>query len=465
MHRRWFITLAGAGLGAKVAPRRVRAQGTTITVFWNRGFYPAEDQALQSYIDKWQKATGNRVELSLFTVEDVPRRTIAALQAGTPPDIAFGWTFDFNFAPRWAYDGKLVDVSDVVAPYRDQLLPVALDAVTYLNGRTNQRSIYAVPFHMQTHHIHYWLDILQAAGFKEDQIPHEWSAFWDFWCSKVQPAARRALNNRSLFGVGVAMSTQATDTFYNTQMYLNAYGVEVLDGEGGLLLDKGENRQRLIKALEDYVSIQRRGCTPPGSISWGDPDNNLNFHNRVLIMTPNPSVSIPAKWLDDYNQNRQSNPQAAEQARINYYERIRTIPWPDPPGREIAYPVAVKQAVIFTNSPHIEEAKSFLRGLTQPENIRAYTYGALGRWFPIRRDMINDSFWTDGTDPHRRVVHEQYTTRPLHVFPMAINYRFADAQNENVWGKALGRVIVDGWTMDRAVDELIARVKELLARN
>jgi multiple sugar transport system substrate-binding protein len=318
---------------------------------------------------------------------------------------------------------------------------------------------------MQTHHIHYWADMLHGAGFQDEQIPQEWQAFWDFWCDKVQPAARRAQNNRGLFGDGVAMSTQATDTFYNTQMYLNAYGVEVLDREGRLLLNQGDNRKRLIQALDDYVNIRRRGCTPPGSISWGDPDNNLNFHNRVLIMTPNPSVSIPAKWLDDYNQNRETNPAVAEQARANYYERIRTILWPDPAGKQIAYPVAVKQAVIFTNSPHIEVAKSFLAELTKPDNIRAYTYGALGRWFPIRKEMANDPYWTDGSDPHRRVVHQQYTTRPLHVFPMVYNPRFADAQNENVWGKALGRVIVDGWTMDRAVDELIARVQELLARS
>lgn len=468
MLRRTLLAAACAGLtalGALFGAQPAEAQGVTLTVFWNRGFYPAEDNALQAFITRWQQETGNRVELSMFTLEDVPRRTIAALEAGQPPDVAYGWLFDFNFAPRWAFEGRLADLTDVVAPYRDDLLPVAIQAVTYLNGRTNQRSIYGAPFHMQTHHIHYWADLLQQAGFQPNQVPTEWGAFWNFWCDQVQPAVRRATNNRNLFGQGMAMSTNATDTYYNTQMFLNAYGVEILDADGRSRLGEPEMRTRLIAALNDYVSLHRRNCNPPGSISWGDADNNVSFHNRSLVMTPNPSVSIPGKWLDDYNTNRQSNAQVAEQARLNYYQNIRTVTWPVREGRLPPNPVAVKQAVVFSNSRNIEAGKAFLRALMLPQNIQAYTEGALGRWFPVRRSLIDVPFWNNPDDPHRRVVREQYLGRPAHVFPMVVNHRFADAQNENVWGKAIGRVLVDNWTMDRAVDELIARVAEVLGRN
>jgi len=258
------------------------------------------------------------------------------------------------------------------------------------------------------------------------------------------------------------MSVQATDTFFNTQMFLNAYGVTILDEQGRIKLADSESRGNLIRALSEYVSLAQRGWTPPGSINWGDADNNVSFHNRTLIMTMNPSISIPGKWLDDYNQNRTSNAQVAEQARDAYYNKIRTIVWPDPQGRQLSYPVAVKQAVIFNNSRNIDVAKSFLRSLCSGDNLRQYTEGALGRWFPVRRDHANVPFWTGNDDPHRRVVAQQYSTRPLHPFPMVYNYRYADLQNENIWGKALGRVLVDNWTMERAVDELIARMRTVL---
>jgi multiple sugar transport system substrate-binding protein len=471
MFRRMLMAAACAGmtaLGAMFGAQPAEAQGVNLTVFWNRGFYPGEDQALQRFVERWQQETGNRVEVSLFNVEDVPRRTIAALEAGQPPDVAYGWLFDFNFSPRWAFEGRLADLTDVVAPYRDDLLPVAIQAVTYLNGRTNQRSIYGAPFHMQTHHIHFWVDLLQQAGFQPNQVPTEWAAFWNFWCDQVQPAARRASNNRNLFGQGMAMSTNATDTYYNTQMFLNAYDVQILNEQGQLLLNQPAMRTRLIAAMTDYISLHRRNCNPPGSISWGDADNNVNFHNRQLVMTPNPSVSIPGRWLDEYNQARAAtppNPTAAEAARRNYFELIRTVTWPTREGRQPPNPVAVKQAVVFNNARNQEAGKAFLRSLMQPQNIQAYTEGALGRWFPVRRSLINVPFWTSQDDPHRRVVFEQYTTRPAQVFPIVFNHRYADAQNENVWGKAIGRVLVDNWTMERAVDELIARVQELLGRS
>jgi multiple sugar transport system substrate-binding protein len=466
MRRRSFMALAGAGIATAAtggARKRARAQsGTTIQVFWNKGFYEGEDQALQVAVNRWQQQTGNRMELSLFSVEDTSRRTIAALEANTPPDIAYGWQFDFNLASRWAFDGRLVDLSEIVAPARAQLFPVALQAATYLNGRTNQRAVYALPINMQTHHVHYWRDMMMDAGIQEAQIPGEWSAFWRFWGETVQPAVRRRTGNRNIFGAGSPMSTQATDTFYNTQMFLNAYGVTILDEQGRLKLADTESRQKLIQALGEYASIFQRGWTPPGSINWGDADNNVNFHNRTLVMTMNPSVSIPGKWLDDYNQNRTSNPAVAEAARDNYYNKIRTVAWPDPQGRQIAYPVAVKQAVIFQNSRNIDAAKSFLKSLYEGDNLKAYNQGALGRWFPVRQDHARDPFWTTGDDPHRRVVYQQYTTRPLHPFPMVYDYRYADLQNENVWGKALGRVLVDSWTMERAVDEMIARMRTVL---
>ena len=49
--------------------------------------------------------------------------------------------------------------------------------------------------------------------------------------SRVTGLAREIIGF-NLFGAGAAMSVQATDTFFNTQMFLNAYGVTILDEQG-----------------------------------------------------------------------------------------------------------------------------------------------------------------------------------------------------------------------------------------
>ena len=53
--------------------------------------------------------------------------------------------------------------------------------------------------------------------------------------------------------------------------------------------------------MKDYNDIYTRGCTPPSSTSWKDPDNNVAFHNKTTVMTHNATISIASKWLDDAN--------------------------------------------------------------------------------------------------------------------------------------------------------------------
>ena len=65
------------------------------------------------------------------------------------------------------------------------------------------------------------------------------------------------------------------------------------------MLDQPKNRQAMINAVRDYSSIAEKGCTPPSSVNWLDPDNNVAFHNKQTIATHNATISIAAKWLDD----------------------------------------------------------------------------------------------------------------------------------------------------------------------
>jgi multiple sugar transport system substrate-binding protein len=234
-------------------------------------------------------------------------------------------------------------------------------------------------------------------------------------------------------------------------MFLNAYHVDWIDENGKLHVDEPQVREGFIKALGDYTKVFKSGCTPSGSVSWNDADNNNNFHNRTTVSTPNPSLSIPGKWLDDKNEDA-------------YYNRIRTVEFPlGPDGKPVTNIVAVKQAIIFADAKNKKAAKSFISYLVQPENLKPYIEGSLGRWYPVMPELANTPFWTDGKDPHRSVAHKQYTSRTLIPFPQVWNLKAANVQAENLWGKATGRVGVDGWTSEKAIDELIARLKELMS--
>jgi multiple sugar transport system substrate-binding protein len=47
------------------------------------------------------------------------------------------------------------------------------------------------------------------------------------------------------------------------------------------------------------------------------------------------------------------------------------------------------------------------------------------------------------------------------TFEFTKNYKFTVLNNENVWAKAMNRVVSEKWPVEKAVDELIARIKEV----
>ncbi|MBI1773815.1 MAG: extracellular solute-binding protein [Proteobacteria bacterium] len=457
---RMLFGLAAAGAFALTTSGAALAQGT-VTVWWNKGFYEAEDTALLKTIAAWeQKNPGSKIDLTLIPLNDMLTKTVSAIEAKNVPDVGFGWVYDFQASASWAKQGLLEDVGDIVTPYKEKFLPNVLPSVT-MAGKDGKRAVYAVPIHMQTMHFHYWNDMLEDAGFKEADIPKDWNQFWDFWCDKVQGALRK--KGQRTFGVGLPMSTEATDTFYIFYTFLGAYGVRWIDENGKLMIADPKVREGYVKALTQYTSVFKRGCTPPGSVSWGDADNNNNLHNRTTVATPNPSVSIPGKHLDDMNAALKSGKQAdADISKANYYVKMHTMLLPDGPGgQKIIYPVATKQAVIFRDAKNKAGARSFLAFLLTPEQIGPYVEGSFGRWFPTSLTVANTPFWTDGKDPHRSVVFKQYTTNPLSPFPSSLNAGLVQAQNENVFGRAIGRIVIDNWSVDKAVDEMFGRLKEL----
>lgn len=438
--------------GALVAALLVGVSGPVsaadLTIWWNKSYYPEEDQQFDKIIADFKKQKGIEVEYSFYTNEDLPRKLLAALTAGRPPDLSYGFLLDLQHTSRWAYDDVLEDVSDVVGEIKDDLLPSAIQAVTLLDGRTGQRSIYAVPVAQQVEHIHVWKDLMDQAGLDLNGVPRTWNEWWDYWCKTAQPAVRKATGDRQRFGVGQPMSSSASDTTFAYMMFLNAYDTRIVDESGKLLVDDPKVREGMVKALDSYTRPARDRCVPPGAVNWQDSDNNLNFLNRITVMVPNPSLSIPA---------------AVKNTRPDdYYKNMVTIEWPDKPdGRPIEYTTSIKTAVIFRQAQHKAAAKDFMRYFLQPDNLGPYLENSLARWFPVDRRVIDRPFWKDTSDPHKTVEVRQYTQRPQVPWPQIFNYKIIQVNAENAWGKAVTRVVLESWTPEKAVDELIGRIKQL----
>ena len=453
--------IQGALLAASVALASPAFAQEKITVWWEKGFYKAEDDALFAMIKKFEEKTKIKVELSFYGTQEIIPKSVAALEANNPPDVAFGNVFDFQATGKWAFEGKLEDISGVIDPIRNRFEPRALSTTFLYNNATQSRGYYAFPVRQQTMHIQYWKDMLTDAGFKESDIPTTWKEYWGFWCDKVQPAYRQKSGNRA-FGTGFPMGVDSSDAFFSFLTFMDGYNVTLVSDSGKVLVDDPTVRKGLIDAMNDYTAVYAKGCTPPSATAWKDPDNNNAFHNKTIVLTHNATISIAAKWLDDSNNASLTDAQRAT-AKKNYTELIATAGFPSKPdGSKFTYRAAVKTGVVFSGAKNKAAARKFVSFLLEDANLTPYVEGSLGRWYPVTKVGQASAFWKN--DPHRLIVHNQFQagTQP---FEFTKNFRFTQLNMENVWAKAMNRVLSEKWTTERAVDEMIGRIKTVTAGN
>ena len=447
--------MVAAGLVSAVGPAFAQEK---LTVWWVKGFYKAEDDALFAAIRKFEEKNKNiKIDLSLYPIQDMIPKTVAALDSGNPPDLAYADTYDFQVTAKWAYDGKLEDVTSVIDKVRNNFEPAALSTTFLYNNQAKNRAYYAYPIKQQTMHIQYWKDMLAESGYKESDIPKDWNSYWDFWCSKVQAGYRQKTGKRG-FGTGFPMGVDSTDSFFSFLTFMDAYNVKLVNDSGKLLVDDPSVRAGLISAMNDYTSVYAKGCTPPSSTSWKDPDNNVAFHNKTIVMTHNATISIAAKWLDDMN-NQALTQEQRDLGKKNYYDLIATAGFPlKPDGTKMIYRSAVKTGVIFKDAKRKDLAKQFLAFMLEEQNLTPYVEGSLGRWFPVTKAAQQRPFWK--ADPARLAVYNQFMSGTT-PFEITKNFKFTVLNNENVWAKAMNRILNEKVPTEKAVDEMIARIKEV----
>src|SRR5262245_21525810 len=110
-----------------------------LTVWWVKGFYKSEDDALFEAVRKFEQKTGVKVDLSQYAVQDMIPKTVAALDSGTPPDVAYADVYDFQVAGKWAYDGKLEDISGIIEPMKPRFSPNTVETAFLYNDKAKKK--------------------------------------------------------------------------------------------------------------------------------------------------------------------------------------------------------------------------------------------------------------------------------------------------------------------------------------
>jgi multiple sugar transport system substrate-binding protein len=429
----------------------VGARAADLVVWWEKGYYDQEDEAVREIVAAFEQETGKQVDLVFQQQNELPQKISAALDAGHPPDFVFGLWIVENIG-EWAFDDRLMDLSDAVGHFSDVFDSDALEREVLLNGKTGQKALYALPMANSVNHLHVWKNLLESAGFRLADIPREWEAFWSFWCDQVQPAVRQATGRDDIYGVGLPMSANAADTYIEFFQFLAAQKAEYVTAHGRLVIDDPEVRRRLIEVIDSYTAIHRKGCTPPDAVTWFDDGNNKAFLTQAVIMTPNVSLSIP-------NALKSERPD-------DYYKNVATIQWPlGSSGEPFPMYSEISPGVVFKDGRNVSVAKEFVRFLVAEGWLMHYLDFSGERFLPTIPKLLEQPFWLDPSDPHRMAAVMQLSSRPLaHNYAAASgDWRHQLVDRERVWAKAIQRVVADGVSSEQAVDEAIARIKQILS--
>ena len=143
MSRRSVIrgSLGLAATGGLTRPYIANAAAATATVWQVQGFVPEEDAAFRKTVADYEKASGNKIDLSVMPFQALNQKAISAITSGEVPDLIFH-DAPATILPQNAWNDKLVDVSDIVEEYKSRLSETALLNSSFYNGTTKQRAFY-----------------------------------------------------------------------------------------------------------------------------------------------------------------------------------------------------------------------------------------------------------------------------------------------------------------------------------
>jgi len=449
-------TLQGAaGLlaaGTVARPYLANAQAKTATAWFAQGFAPQEDDALKKLVADYEKASGNKIELSIVPFVPLRQKFISAITSGVVPDIvtpAFG-----PYDAQEAWDDKLEDVTDIIEPHKSAMVEAALASAYLYNNATKKRSYYSLPFGGALTPFHIWGSLVEKAGYKTSDIPNKWDPFIDFF--KPMQKKLQAQGMRHTYSYGFVVGTVGIDPINTQEHFTVAYGGKDTVAANGKMNSKDpEVRDAASKAMDKLATVYKEGYNPPSSINWNDADDNNAFHSKLCVVDFDGTLSTEIAML---------------QTQKDELKDVITHALPlDNEGKVIPGFFLTFTVVIPKGAKNLAVVKDFAKYFMQPEVENEWMKGGIGRAVPVYKDQaLNDPWWTKTGPaevmPHLVPMIEQGFKRPTLPPWYAYNPAWAQVETEHLFQAALVDVAKGQATVKEAVDKAFARAEEIFTK-
>ena len=452
MSRRSVIraSLGLTTVGMLARPHIANAAATTTIVWRDQGFVPEEDAAFRATVAAYEKASGNKLDLSIMPFMALNQKIVSVLTTGDVPDLIFHIA-PSTILPQNAWNDKIEDVSDIVEAHKSELSHTALLSSSYYNSVTKRRAYYLAPTSQGAEPFHIWGDLVEKAGLNLADAPKTWDAYWDFF--KPTQQALRDKGMRRIYAMGPQITTVGPNDGNGLMahfMIANG-GAGIVTEDGKLHTEDPQVREAAIRSVTWLTNAYKEGYVPPEALSWTDADDNNVFHEKLIVMDFDGSISTELAMIKD---------------KKAYYEQIVTVGLPlGNDGKPMPAQIGAGGLFIPKGSKNVAVAKDFMRFFLQPEVMNANLKGGLGRAVPAIPQIVKDDpWWLDPSDPHRPPYVQESVLGPTVPAYTGFNPAWGQVNAEQLWGQAHADVIKNGMTPVAAVDKAFRRMEAIFAK-
>ncbi|HEX3300277.1 MAG TPA: sugar ABC transporter substrate-binding protein [Actinomycetota bacterium] len=406
--------------GQSITPKTAVEPTSPVTITFSS--WVGDSPQMQGFVKDFEKLHPNiNIQLQSVSSANATNKLIVQVAGNTAPDVAF---VDSSAVTEFGSRNALVNLDGYMAgsptSQPSEFVPAFLQMNQY-GGST-----YGLPYDGETTAMFYRKDLFDAAGLSYPTKDWTWDQF-------QSDAAKLTNTAQKQYGFAIF----APESEYYWEPFLWQAGGHLTSADGNSV---AFNSPQGIQSANFYVGLKQ--YSPPdyyGQTSWD---------GRVAFATGKVAMYEAGSWFG--GEMNSSFPQIKGKWDV--------APLPAGPGG-CATTVAGDSLVMFSQSKNQDAAWLWMQYLTQPDNMKAWTYGSpTTTLLPPRVDLLNDTAALGKYNPW------------LEGFAQQMDCAVADNLGNKNWGqvsdelnKQLGKAIYGDITPEEAINTAAQNGQQMLS--